>query len=259
MNELEIQMVTTFEAGFRLDGKVALVTGAAAGIGYAISELFAAQGAHLVLVDLSREVENIARKLPGDHLAIPCNVADVEQIQKAVDKAVEKFGKIDILVNNAGVALLNKAVQVSEEEWDTTMAVNLRAPFFLAQSVAKVMTRNGGGRIVNLASQASVIALDRHVAYCASKAALVSMTEVLAIEWARAGITVNAISPTVVETALGRKAWAGEVGEAMKQKIPVGRFAQPEEIASAALYLVSEHTRIMTGANVVIDGGYTIQ
>ena len=102
-------------------------------------------------------------------------------------------------------------------------------------------------------------ALDRHVAYCASKAAIVSMTEVLAIEWARAGINVNAISPTVVETALGKKAWAGEVGEAMKQKIPVGRFAQPEEIASAALYLVSEHTRIMTGSNVVIDGGYTIQ
>ncbi len=252
-------MATTFEAGFRLDGKVALITGAAAGIGYAISELFAAQGANLVLLDLSEEVRNVAQKLPGDHLAMPCNVADVAQIQKAVDKAVEKYGKIDILVNNAGVALLNKATEVTENEWDTTMAVNLRAPFFLAQAVAKVMTKNGGGQIVNMASQASVIALDRHVAYCASKAAIVSMTEVLAIEWARAGITVNAISPTVVETALGKKAWAGEVGEAMKQKIPVGRFAQPEEIASAALYLVSEHTRIMTGSNVVIDGGYTIQ
>ena len=252
-------MATTFEAGFRLDGKVALITGAAAGIGYAISELFAAQGANLVLLDLSEEVQNVAQKLPGDHLAIPCNVAEVAQIQKAVDKAVEKYGKIDILVNNAGVALLNKATEVTENEWDTTMAVNLRAPFFLAQAVAKVMTKNGGGQIVNMASQASVIALDRHVAYCASKAAIVSMTEVLAIEWARAGITVNAISPTVVETALGKKAWAGEVGEAMKQKIPVGRFAQPEEIASAALYLVSEHTRIMTGSNVVIDGGYTIQ
>lgn len=252
-------MATTFEAGFRLDGKVALVTGAAAGIGYAISELFAAQGARLVLLDLSEEVQNVAQKFPGDHLAIPCNVAENAQIQAAVDKAVEKYGKIDILVNNAGVALLNKATEVTEQEWDTTMAVNLRAPFFLAQAVARVMTKNGGGQIVNMASQASVIALDRHVAYCASKAAIVSMTEVLAIEWARAGITVNAISPTVVETALGKKAWAGEVGEAMKQKIPVGRFAQPEEIASAALYLVSEHTRIMTGANVVIDGGYTIQ
>ena len=249
----------TFEAGFRLDGKVALITGAAAGIGYAIAELFAAQGARLVLLDLSADIQEVAKKLPGDHLAIPCNVADLAQIRAAVDKAVEKFKTIDILVNNAGVALLNKAAEVSEQEWDTTMAVNLKAPFFLSQAVAKIMAKNGGGQIVNLASQASVIALDRHVAYCSSKAAIVSMTEVLAIEWASSGITVNAISPTVVETALGKKAWAGEVGAAMKQKIPVGRFAQPEEIASAALYLVSQHARIMTGANVVIDGGYTIQ
>jgi 2-deoxy-D-gluconate 3-dehydrogenase len=248
-----------FEAGFRLDGKVALITGAAAGIGYAIAELFAAQGASLVMLDLSEDIQRVARQLPGDHLAISCNVADVAQIRNAVDRAVEKYGTIDILVNNAGVALLTKATEVSEQEWDTTMAVNLKAPFFLSQAVAKVMAEKGGGQIVNLASQASVIALDRHAAYCSSKAALVLMTKVLAIEWADAGITVNAISPTVVETALGKKAWAGEVGVAMKRKIPLGRFAQPEEIASAALYLVSEHARIMTGANVIIDGGYTIQ
>lgn len=252
-------MTTSFEAGFRLDGKVALITGAAMGIGYAIAELYATQGASLVLLDLSEEVHNVAKKLPGKHLAISCNVADIAQIRQAVDQTVKKYGKIDILVNNAGVALLNKAIDMTEHEWDTTMAVNLRAPFFLAQAVARVMEKHGGGQIVNLASQASVIALDRHVAYCASKAAVASMTEVLAIEWADAGITVNAISPTVVETALGKKAWAGEVGEAMKRKIPVGRFAQPEEIAAAALYLVSQHTRIMTGSNLIVDGGYTIQ
>jgi 2-deoxy-D-gluconate 3-dehydrogenase len=256
---MEEQMASAFEAGFRLDGKVALITGAAAGIGHAIAELFAAQGARLVMLDLSEEVQVAARRLPGDHLAISCDVTDIAQIRNAVDQTVGKYGTIDILVNNAGVALLNKATEVSEQEWDTTLAVNLKAPFFLSQAVARIMAKNGGGQIVNLASQASVIALDRHVAYCSSKAALVSMTEVLAIEWASFGITVNAISPTVVETALGKKAWAGEVGVAMKQKIPVGRFAQPEEIASAALYLVSGHARIMTGANVVIDGGYTIQ
>jgi 2-deoxy-D-gluconate 3-dehydrogenase len=252
-------MTNAFEAGFRLDGKVALITGAAAGIGYAIAELFAAQGARLVLLDLNEDVQRIARQLPGDPLAIPCNVADLAQIRMAVDRAVEKYGRIDILVNNAGVALLAKADEVSEQEWDTTMAINLKAPFFLSQAVARVMAKKGGGRIVNLASQASVVALDRHAAYCSSKAALVLMTKVLAIEWASSGITVNAISPTVVETALGKKAWAGEVGVAMKQKIPLGRFAQPEEIASAALYLASGHARIMTGANLVIDGGYTIQ
>ncbi|MDR1936470.1 MAG: D-threitol dehydrogenase [Candidatus Accumulibacter sp.] len=252
-------MLNTFEAGFRLDGKIALITGAAAGIGYAIAELFAAQGARLALLDMSAEIPEVARQLPGEHLAISCNVSDLTQIHSAVNKATEKFGTIDILVNNAGVALLNKAAEVNEQEWDTTMAVNLKAPFFLSQAVAKVMAKNGGGQIVNLASQASVVALDRHVAYCSSKAALVSMTEVLAIEWAGSGITVNAISPTVVETALGKKAWAGEVGVAMKKKIPVGRFAQPEEVASAVLYLVSKNARMMTGANVVIDGGYTIQ
>jgi 2-deoxy-D-gluconate 3-dehydrogenase len=251
--------INGFEAGFRLDGKVALVTGAAAGIGYAIAELFAAQGARLVLIDLNENIQEVARRLPGDHLAISCNVADVAQIRNAVDRAIEKYGTIDILVNNAGVALLNKATEVSEEEWDTTMAVNLKAPFFLSQAVARVMAKKGCGQIVNLASQASVIALDRHAAYCSSKAAVVLMTKVLAIEWASAGITVNAVSPTVVETELGKKAWAGEVGVAMKQKIPLGRFAQPEEIASAVLYLVSGHARIMTGSNLVIDGGYTIQ
>lgn len=121
------------------------------------------------------------------------------------------------------------------------------------------MIESGGGRIVNLASQAAVIGLDRHVAYCASKAAVVGMTKVLAMEWAPHGINVNAVSPTIVETALGKKAWAGELGERAKLQIPVGRFAQPEEIAGLVLYLVSDAAKMITGENVVIDGGYSIQ
>lgn len=252
-------MAKTFEEGFSLKGKVAVVTGAAAGIGLAVSELFAAQGASLVMLDLSQDIHEVAKKLPGNHLSIACNIADLKQIADAVKQAETHFGTVDILVNNAGVALLNKADLVTEAEWDKTMSVNLKAAFFLSQAIARIMAKKGKGQIVNLASQASVIALDRHVAYCASKAAVVSMTQVLAIEWAGAGITVNAVSPTVVETALGKKAWAGEVGEAMKRKIPVGRFAQPEEIAAAVLYLVSDHSQIITGANIIIDGGFTIQ
>lgn len=248
-----------FDQAFDLSGQVALVTGGASGIGLAVAELFAAKGASLVLLDLSDQVAAVAQRLPGQHLGIACNVADLAQREAAVASAVKRFARIDMLVNNAGVALLDRADAVTEADWDKTMAINLKAPFFLAQAVAAQMKKQGGGRIVNLASQASVIALERHVAYCASKAAMVSMTQVLAVEWAPLGITVNAVSPTVVETELGKKAWAGEVGEAMKKKIPIGRFAQPAEIAAAILYLVSAHAGMMTGENLIIDGGYTIQ
>lgn len=248
-----------FDQAFDLSGQVALVTGGASGIGLAVAELFAAKGASLVLLDLSDQVAAVAQRLPGQHLGIACNVADLAQREAAVASAVKRFARIDMLVNNAGVALLDRADAVTEADWDKTMAINLKAPFFLAQAVAAQMKKQGGGRIVNLASQASVIALERHVAYCASKAAMVSMTQVLAVEWAPLGITVNAVSPTVVETELGKKAWAGEVGEAMKKKIPIGRFAQPAEIAAAILYLVSAHAGMITGENLIIDGGYTIQ
>ena len=139
------------------------------------------------------------------------------------------------------------------------MAVNLRAPFMVSQLVGRRMLAQGGGRIVNMASQAAIVALDAHIAYCASKAAIVSLTKVLALEWGPRGININAISPTVVETELGRKAWAGDVGEAMKLRIPSRRFAQPEEIALAALYLASGAAGMINGENLVIDGGFTIQ
>lgn len=252
-------MQSKFESGFDLSGKVALVTGAAAGIGEAVAQLLAQQGARVVLLDRSEQVLAVAAELGPQHLGLVCDVSGLEHIRAAVAQADAHMGRIDILVNNAGVALLESADSVTEAAWDLTMAINMKAPFFLAQAVAPVMARNGGGRIVNLASQAAVIALHRHAAYCASKAALVSLTQVLAIEWASKGITVNAVSPTVVETALGKKAWAGEVGEAMKKQIPLGRFAQPQEIAAAILYLASGHAGIMTGSNVIIDGGYTVQ
>jgi NAD(P)-dependent dehydrogenase (short-subunit alcohol dehydrogenase family) len=248
-----------FDQGLRLDGKVALITGGAAGIGLAVAELFAAQGARLALLDRSESVIGAAKELGPQHLGLVCDVRDTSEIRQAISRVESQFGRIDVLVNNAGVALLDEADQVKEDDWDLTMAINLKAPFFIAQAVAPIMAKQGVGRIVNLASQAAVIGLPRHAAYCASKAAIVSLTQVLAIEWAARGITVNAISPTVVETELGKKAWAGPVGEAMKQKIPTGRFAQPAEIAAAALYLASEHAGMINGANLVIDGGYTIQ
>ena len=248
---------------FDITDRVAVVTGAASGIGFAVAECLAAAGARVALLDINPAVEAVAATLPGGpgrHVGIAADITVTAISDALVRRVTEALGPVDILVNNAGVALLENAEALSEDAWDRTMTINLKAPFLLAQAVGKQMLSRGtGGRIVNLASQASVVALERHVAYCASKAAIVGMTKVLALEWAKHGITVNAVSPTVVDTELGRKAWAGAVGEAMKARIPAGRFARPDEIAALILYLVSDSAAMVNGENIVIDGGYTAQ
>ena len=244
------------------DGRTALVTGGAGGIGLAIARQLAQGGARVVLVDLERQALDVAAASlaePRHHLALAVDVTRPEGVEQAVATVLEATGRIDILVNSAGVALLEPAGEVSEAAWERTLAVNLTAPLLLAQAVAPAMRRQRHGRIINLASQASVVALRRQAAYCASKAGLVGLTRVLALEWATDGITVNAISPTVVDTPLGRKAWAGHVGEAMQALIPTGRFAQPEEVARLAVFLAGTHAGMLTGENIVIDGGYSIQ
>lgn len=244
------------------DGRTALVTGGAGGIGLAIARQLAEGGARVVLVDLERQALDVAAASlaePRHHLALAVDVTRPAGVEQAVATVLEATGRIDILVNSAGVALLERAGEISEAAWERTLAVNLTAPLLLAQAVAPAMRRQRHGRIINLASQASVVAIRRHAAYCASKAGLVGLTRVLALEWASDGITVNAISPTVVDTPLGRKAWAGQVGEAMRALIPTGRFAQPEEVARLAVFLAGTHAGMLTGENIVIDGGYSIQ
>ena len=251
-----------YDKSFSLKGKTALITGAGGGIGRAIATLFYEKGANLILLDLNPNIQSVGQEIAPDPERLLTAAADItlaDQREKGITTGLEQFGAVDILVNNAGVALLEPALEVPEANWDKTMDLNLKAPFFLSQRVGSEMIKHGGGKIVNLASQAGVIALDRHVAYCASKAAIISMTKVLAFEWAKHNIQVNAISPTVVLTELGKKAWAGEVGEQMKKKIPAGRFAYPEEIAACALFLASEAAAMINGENLVIDGGYTIQ
>jgi len=251
-----------FDIDFRLDRSTALITGAAQGIGKAIATLFAKKGAELILVDLQDQVKGVAQELAGlgvGTLGVAADLTKTADIERLVHDGMDRFGKIDILVNNAGIVLLDDAENINEDWWDRTMQINLKAPFMLAQRVGRDMIRRKYGKIVNIASQAAIIALDKHVAYCTSKAGIVGMTKVLAMEWAEFNINVNAISPTVILTELGIKAWAGEVGEAMKRKIPAGRFGQPEEVAAAALYLSSQAADLVTGTNLVIDGGYTIQ
>lgn len=251
-------MSISFDRAFDLNGQVALITGGASGIGKSIAELFVERGATLVLVDRNEVVHETARSLGPQHLAWVADVTEESTAQIVVAGSVEKLGRVDILVNNAGIGPLAKAEDTSTELWDVTMAVNLRGPFLYAREVGKQMIKQGRGRIVNLASQAALVALDRHLAYCASKAGVLAMTRVLAMEWGPYGITVNAISPTVVETELGaRGSWSGEVGVAFKKKIPTGRFAEPEEIALATLYLASGAASMINGENLVVDGGYT--
>ncbi|EDB2679860.1 D-threitol dehydrogenase [Listeria monocytogenes] len=249
-----------FDKDFNITDKVAVVTGAASGIGKAMAELFSEKGAYVVLLDIKEDVKDVAAKInPSRMLALQVDITKKENIEKVVAEIKKVYPKIDILANSAGVALLEKAEDLPEEYWDKTMELNLKGSFLMAQIIGREMIATGGGKIVNMASQASVIALDKHVAYCASKAAIVSMTQVLAMEWAPYNINVNAISPTVILTELGKKAWAGQVGEDMKKLIPAGRFGYPEEVAACALFLVSDAASLITGENLIIDGGYTIK
>ncbi|HBI5937208.1 TPA: D-threitol dehydrogenase [Listeria monocytogenes] len=249
-----------FDKDFNITDKVAVVTGAASGIGKAMAELFSEKGAYVVLLDIKEDVKDVAAKInPSRTLALQVDITKKENIEKVVAEIKKVYPKIDILTNSAGVALLEKAEDLPEEYWDKTMELNLKGSFLMAQIIGREMIATGGGKIVNMASQASVIALDKHVAYCASKAAIVSMTQVLAMEWAPYNINVNAISPTVILTELGKKAWAGQVGEDMKKLIPAGRFGYPEEVAACALFLVSDAASLITGENLIIDGGYTIK
>jgi NAD(P)-dependent dehydrogenase (short-subunit alcohol dehydrogenase family) len=245
---------------FSLSGKVAIVTGAASGIGAAIAEAFAAQGARVALLDMNLDTAKALAATLTDAHAVACNVTDSASVATAMAEVATLMGGIDILVNSAGIVDLAPAEDISLAAWDRTLAVNLTGSFLMAQAVGRAMIARGkGGRIVNLASQAGSVAIEGHVAYCASKFAIIGVTRTLALEWGRHGITVNSISPTVVLTDLGRKAWDGPKGEAMKALIPTGRFAEPHEIASAAVFLASDEAAMINGADLLVDGGYTVK
>ena len=249
-----------FETAYDLTGRVAIVTGGAAGIGLSIAQALAERGATLCLIDKAETVEAVAAALPGAaHRGFALDLLNADLLDDTVEQIVKTFGKIDILVNNAGIVRLDKAESVPRADWDLTLAVNLTAPFLMAQAVGRRMLAAGSGRIINIASQAAIVALDAHVSYSVAKAGIVSMTKILALEWGPRGINTNAISPTVVETELGRQAWAGQKGVDFKKKIPTGRFAQPDEIAQAVLFLASGASAMINGENLVVDGGYTIQ
>lgn len=248
------------DAEFSLEGKTAIITGGAAGIGHATAQFFVKKGVNVCLADLNPNVNDIASKLGENTLGVSGDITNGGYRQQVLDKAVEKFGKVDILINCAGIVALEKAEIISESDWDRTMNINLKASFMMAQLMGKYfIDYEIPGCIVNMASQAGVIALDKHVAYCASKGAIVAMTKVMAYEWGKYGIRVNSVAPTVVLTELGHKAWDGPVGEAFKKEMPSERFAEPDEIAGTIAFLCSGAAGMITGHNLLVDGGYTIK
>jgi NAD(P)-dependent dehydrogenase (short-subunit alcohol dehydrogenase family) len=239
-------------------GKVVVVTGAAAGIGLAMAEMFAQNGAKLALVDRDSRVAEVAKTIAGSR-AYVLDLIDASAVEETFTKIGADFGTIHVLINNAGIGLMGPAESLSVADWDATMSVNLRGQYLCARAAAPFMLRQKWGRVVTMASQAAVIGIEGHVAYSASKAGLIGMTNVMALEWGPFGVTANCISPTVVETELGRANWAGEKGDKARAAIPTRRFAQPSEVAETALFLASDAAAMINGANLMLDGGNTIQ
>ncbi len=249
----------SIDLDFSLATKVALVTGGGSGIGQAIARALSLKGARVALLDNNLQAAEATAAELSYARAFRCDVADAASVEEAVAAAEAAFGGIDIVVNSAGIVALAPAESLTLDQWDRTIAINLKGTFLVSQAAGKRMIANGkGGRIVNLASQAGSVAIEEHVAYCASKFGVIGLTKTLAAEWGRHGITANTISPTVVLTELGKAAWAGEKGEAAKRRIPTGRFAYPQEIAAAAVFLASSAAAMVNGADLVVDGGYTI-
>jgi len=253
-------MNKSYSTDFRIDGKIAVITGAGSGIGRATAELFAEKGATVCLLDCNKEsVEKMKDEVPNAS-AYYVDVSDYSSISKAVEIVVAEKGRIDILVNSAGIGTIEWAEAFPERDWRRVLDINLTGTFLMSQRVGQEMIKvKNGGKIVCLASQAGIVAIDKNVAYSASKAGIISMVKSLAYEWGKYGIQVNAISPTATETPIIVGYWdVGEVHENAISNTPAGRFCKPAEIAAAALFLSCGASNMITGSNLVVDGGYTI-
>lgn len=248
---------------FDLNGQVALVTGAARGLGHAISLALANAGADLALGfrdpatggALVKDIEAMGRRA----LPLAMDVGKLGEINAAVDKTVAHFGRIDILVNNVGVGSENLAENVREEDFDYIVNLNLKGTFFVSQAVGRVMIRQGHGRIINLGSQAGAVALPGESIYCMTKAGIAHLTKCLAVEWGKYGITVNAVAPTFVftpgtEPALSKPEFKADVIERIAG---LHRIGVPMEVAGAVVFLASPAASLITGDTIMIDGGWS--
>jgi len=248
---------------FELNGQVALVTGAARGLGRAISLALAHAGADVALglrdvkadAGLATEIQKMGRKA----LALQMDVSKMEQVFRAVDDTVKHFGRLDILVNNAGIAPENPAEKVREEDFDQTLAVNLKGTFFASQAAGRVMIGQRSGKIINMSSQAGFAALPTESVYCMTKAAIAHLTKCLAVEWGKHNITVNAVAPTFIHTPGTESALADAAfrADTVERIAALHRIGEPMEVAGAVVFLASPAASLITGETILIDGGWT--
>jgi NAD(P)-dependent dehydrogenase (short-subunit alcohol dehydrogenase family) len=245
----------------RLDGKVALVTGSAQGLGKEIAFNLAHNGCSLILADLMtpEETAEQIKKAGARCLSLQADISDENQVERMVTKGISEFKKIDILINNAGVSQLSylPTEDLPIEEWDKIIRVNLRGTFLCCRYVGRQMIENKGGSIINIASTAGMNGVSRAPAYCASKAGIILLTKSLALEWVKYNIRVNAVAPHYVETDLTKGLRGSEkVYEGLVRQIPMKRFAKPEELIGAILLLSSAASSYITGTVIVVDGGF---
>jgi NAD(P)-dependent dehydrogenase (short-subunit alcohol dehydrogenase family) len=249
---------------FSLHGKRALVTGATKGIGFEAARVLADAGADIAavgrdeasLADLCSQITAMGRRC----VAIPADLSTTDGPSKAANAALAAFGTIDILVNCAGVTTIHSIIDTKLEDWEWVQAVNLRAPFLLAQALAPKMITQNMGKIINISSQSGVVALADHAAYGASKSGLNMLTKVMTVEWAKHNIQSNTICPTVILTPMGEMVWGDPAkGDPMKAKIPAGRFGRTTEVADLILFLASSASDMICGQDILLDGGFTAQ
>lgn len=239
--------------------KVALITGAARGIGLAAAKRFLAEGWRVALLDvLGDEVRASVKALnrDGDALALEADVSDAASVSEAVRQAHQRFGRIDALVNNAGIAIFKPMLDVTLEEWQRVLSVNLTGPFLMTQAVAPIMREQGGGAIVNITSISGLRASTLRVAYGTSKAALAHLTRQQAAELAQYGIRVNAVAPGPVETAMAKAVHTPEIRVDYHDHIPLDRYGLESELANAIFFLCSEQASYVTGQELAVDGGF---
>ncbi len=249
---------------FRLDDQVVVLTGASKGIGYGLAKALANAGAKVALAardaDLLNQLAEEIRAEGGEALPTPLDVCNVPQINDVMQRVHEHWGSLDILVNNAGLGHCNAAIDVTEDEWDLMINVNLRGAFFCAQAAGKIMLKQGSGRIINMSSQASVVGIRDHVAYCASKGGMNQMTKVLALEWSGSGVTVNGIGPTFIYTpGTAHRLDVPELRQEVLDRLPIGRIGTITDVAGAVIYLASPAAALVSGELLLVDGAWTAQ